>query len=71
MEQKPSVGRIVHFFEDVGSEPQAAIITEVFSDDCVNLTIFPSVQPPIVDKTSISKKTEFQKSYCWDWPARV
>ena len=41
--QKPSVGRIVHYYGEnfkLGEQPQAAIITFVWSDDLVNLCAF-------------------------------
>ncbi len=52
---KPTVGRIVHFHEineqGASGPPRAAIITEVWSDTCVNLAIFygngsPVTTPP-------------------------
>lgn len=39
--QKPSIGRIVHFYgEDGGLDPSPAIITKVHSDTMVNLRVF-------------------------------
>lgn len=37
--QKPSIGRIVHYLAGEG-QPLAAIITHVWNDACVNLTVF-------------------------------
>ncbi len=37
---KPSIGRIVHFVLQTGQNPVAAIITAVWSDNCVNLRLF-------------------------------
>ncbi len=45
MSQKPSVGRVVHYqaYGTPGGEyksvPRAAIVTEVFTDECVSLCI--------------------------------
>lgn len=51
---KPSVGRIVWFFDELrkpNDQPLAAMITHVFHDRCVNLAIFEAngnvrVDPP-------------------------
>lgn len=68
-EQKPSIGRIVHYKErspsggdgeggygrDVewnGSKVAPALITRVWSDTCVNLTIFPDNGVPYT-RTSV------------------
>lgn len=72
--QKPSVGRIVHYypsenephlFAEVG-EPVAAIITRVWTDECVNLQLFTN-----------SGRTPHLTSRCrgegdgeWRWPPR-
>ena len=37
---KPTIGRIVHFVNALGTNPIAAIITAVWTDTCVNLRIF-------------------------------
>jgi hypothetical protein len=51
---KPTIGRIVHFYTGVpgyqangaGEGPYAAIITQVWSDTCVNLMVFPGSAVP-------------------------
>lgn len=39
---KPTVGRVVYFYDVVGGsiQPNAALITAVWNDDCVNLVVF-------------------------------
>lgn len=39
MDQKPSIGRIVHYIRSDGAE-YPAIITHVWSDTCVDLEVF-------------------------------
>jgi hypothetical protein len=60
---KPTVGRVVWFWQHkpqtLSAQPQAAIIAAVWSDTCVNLTIFerdgvPRSHPP----TSIHLRQE-------------
>lgn len=68
---KPSVGRIVHFHattgadEFNGSKTHPAIITRVWSDDCVNLHVFFDANAPQV-RTSCSASLGM-----WSWPERV
>lgn len=45
LDQKPTVGRIVHFYDQILGEtghsgPFAAIITDVIADDCLSLMVF-------------------------------
>lgn len=73
---KPTVGRIVHYFAPGASGPVAAIVTWVWSDDCVNLNIFADqTANPIADpsplKTSVIKRSDFVQGDVWDWPERV
>jgi hypothetical protein len=35
--QKPTIGRIVHYYPANETTPQAAIVIEVYSDSCVKL----------------------------------
>lgn len=75
MEQKPSVGRIVLFrsLESNGAKEHPAIITRVWSDGCVNLTVFPDYGEPVLKSSvtfaEISETTA--ESYAWRWPPRV
>lgn len=81
--QKPSVGRVVHYFPPLedrearanGNDgPLAAIITRVWSDTGVNLTVFPDFAFPIA-RSSVFKRspgaTGPSPSGDWDWPERV
>lgn len=70
--QKPSVGRIVHFFPSGSKEPEAAVVIAVWSETCVNLSAcnangtwrsFSSVSQGALD--------DVEKGNRWDWPARV
>lgn len=69
-----SVGRIVHYFPEEDPEtPMAAIVTRVWSDDCVNLRVFADGVRSLDcsgDVTSITRRTEQNTTICWDWPKR-
>lgn len=65
MEQKPSVGRVVHYKQ--GETTLAAIITKVWNDTCVNIAFFTeggSCSP----MTSVVQGTDAGQ---WSWPPRV
>jgi hypothetical protein len=66
MEQKPSIGRIVHFKR--GDVACAAIVTRVWSDTMVNLTVFDPDGGPDVKFTSSRYGTGDTE---WSWPPRV
>ncbi len=72
-EQKPSVGRVVHYqaYGTPGGEfksvPRAAIITEVISDDEVGVCVL-SPQGLLFNKAQYSAEP---KPGCWNWPPRV
>ena len=79
MDQKPSVGRIVHFGHPVYdkdrqdspvfAEPWAAMITQVNADDTVHLAIFP---PDGVARAR--QRVKFSPELNadnWSWPPRV
>lgn len=75
MEQKPSVGRIVHYQEPY-TEPgddglRAAIIVRVESETVVTLRVlspFVTADDTIEVAVSFSAKPETR---CWSWPPRV
>lgn len=69
MEQTPSVGRIVIYYCSVRGA-NAAIITSVHSNTCVNLACFDGNGNPY-NQTSVTKFSENQVNNCWDWPPRV
>ena len=75
-DQKPSIGRIVHYTPDEPSasarkgQPWAAVITHVWSDFCVNLGVFSdgSFRLEELKPTSV----EFGNGpRTWTWPPRV
>lgn len=74
MEQKPSIGRIVLFRGEKsnGVNEHPAIITRVWSDTCVNLTVFLDNGAPIVP-TSVNHEENLESSTnpAWRWPPRV
>lgn len=77
MSQKPSLGGIVFTFlapeENNGADVAPAIITRVWSDDMVNITVFPDAGYGPIRKTSV-KLVESQPGEpgpaCW-WPPRA
>lgn len=71
MDQKPSLGRIVHFHPGTpDGEPFAAIITKVWSDICVNLEVF-GLGPPNKWPTSVLHESAAGGSQRWSWPSRA
>lgn len=66
---KPSIGRIVHV-KDSRGVVCAAIITEVHSDDCVNVTVF-HPNGPSYNVTSVIFAEELVDKNQWSWPPRV
>jgi hypothetical protein len=75
MEQKPSLGRIVLFRAEHsnGATEHPAIITRVWSDTCVNLTVFPDYAAPVA-KSSVAFSDDVDNPnglYAWRWPPRV
>lgn len=70
--QKPSVGRIVLFHEQ-GHEPSAAIITRVWNDSMVNLTVFRDAiaATPRTSVEHAEPGEEGGRSTFWSWPPRV
>ena len=74
VEQKPSLGRIVLFrgqFSNSANE-HPAIITRVWSDTTVNLTVFLDASTAVV-KTSVVLDEDMNSGaqYSWRWPPRV
>lgn len=73
MDQKPSIGRIVHYFVNRAvkdGQPYPAIITHVFSETCVNLFVFSDATYPF-DGQLRSSVVRGDGPGCWDWPPRV
>jgi hypothetical protein len=77
MDQKPTVGRIVHYVaygtpggEYKPGQARAAIITEVHGDQCVNLCVLNPTG--MFFNTSINfDGTEEPKGGTWHWPPRI
>ena len=72
---KPSLGRIVLFrsLDSNGTKEHPALITRVWSDTCVNLTVFPDYGEPVY-KTSVNQNESLEGSnqnLAWRWPPRV
>lgn len=67
MEPKPSVGRVVHYYDEVGIGPHAATIAHVWSDTCVNLGVLDSNGEPY-SRTSVNLG---EGRNTWSWPPRV
>jgi len=68
--QKPSIGRIVHYRNAAGIGPLAAIITCVYSDACVNLTVFRDGALMDTDTSIPLRDADNGEWGCW-WPPRV
>jgi hypothetical protein len=72
----PSVGRIVHYFTQDGAEVRPAIITRVWSPECVNLQVFGEPlpnEPQGMFPTSVMKHLDGAQSKprTWTWPPRA
>ena len=72
---KPSLGRIVLFrsLDSNSAKEHPALITRVWSDTCVNLTIFPD-NGIMVCKTSVNQNESLEglnQELAWRWPPRV
>lgn len=79
---KPAIGRIVHFALETGASAIngqrvfAAVITAVFSDERVSLTVFTDAtwggaDEWLLRRTSIMKSESGNpEDGCWHWPPR-
>lgn len=66
---KPSIGRIVHYFDSAGCH--AAIVTDVNAFCLVNLYMFQSVRSYAGYCPDV-KQDETKRLTCtWHWPERV
>lgn len=74
MEQKPSVGRIVHYqaYGTPGGEyksvPRAAVVTQVNDDGTIGLAI---LNPTGMFFNPTIAYSEEPKPGCWNWPPRT
>lgn len=67
----PTVGRIVHFLEGQAA-PQAAIITQVWHADMVNLNIFrPNGGTSFMSSVARKGSASDGGHRSWDWPPQV
>lgn len=77
MNQKPSVGRIVHYTppsnESGGKgQPHAAVVTHVWGDSCVNLNVLQDGSFKLANLTPTSVSFSDNGSPgTWNWPPRV
>lgn len=67
--QKPSIGRIVHYYGCEGDGPHAAIITKVRSDQCVDLYVLPQDGEPL-GMFSVGNTPDDANGH-WCWPPRI
>lgn len=65
---KPTVGRIVHFYED-GQGPFPAIVTVVINDTCCMLSVFKPGQTSVYLASSCLFNDSNASQY-WVWPPR-
>lgn len=78
MNQKPTIGRIVHFVlgitESTSGEHRPAIITRVYAPTCVNLHVFGDAGDLGRDinrhPTSVQYDPSGEASNSWHWPER-
>jgi hypothetical protein len=76
MEQKPSIGRIVLYRTSQEAQDDClypAVITRVWSDNCVNLEVFGNENGPLGEPqgrfpSSVAFGTDRRS---WQWPPRV
>lgn len=78
MDQKPTVGRIVHYFPQSGefgvhsnsTSPLAAVIVAVWGDECVNLKVFCDGPHDHWLTSRLRRSAGSGDAGQWDWPAR-
>lgn len=68
--QKPSIGRIVHFYASKDADPQAALVTHVWSDTCVNLVAW-NAGGTKTDGSSVLERSDETIGSSWCWPPRA
>lgn len=63
MEQKPTVGRIVHYHVDESKkeQPYPAVITHVWGDECVNLAVLDDGSFPLSNTDKNPTSVELQR----------
>ncbi len=64
---KPSIGRIVHVTTDSAGTVEPAIITRVWTENCINVTLFPDCADP----HPMTSLVQGNGTHEWYWPPRV
>lgn len=68
---RPSIGRIVHFrTNEEQTEPYAAIVTKVWNDTNVNVTVFRE-DGSTQSETSVPHFSSITGGRQWSWPPLV
>lgn len=67
----PTVGRIVHYHTEGKDQPNAAVITHVWSDDCVNLHVFRDGSFPLQVSPEVTSVMRGPAPGEWSWPPRA
>ena len=77
-DQKPSVGRIVHYYDRVAENqnkpgPYPALIAAVHSDTCCTLTVFmPWAERPFIASSCQREDVAgSEPRHYWEWPPRT
>jgi anti-sigma factor ChrR (cupin superfamily) len=69
--QKPSIGRIVHFYAEGSTTPEAAIVVAVHSEICVNLVCFNAGGTSHTETSTLGNGGEVAGGRRWEWPPRA
>lgn len=70
--QTPSPGRIVFFRAGNSAEESPAIVTRVWENGLVNLTVFPDGSAPYnVGSVDFYDHPTEKPGFAWRWPPRV
>lgn len=72
--QKPSIGRIVHYWDADSTDAHAAIITHAWNETLVNLTVFydGAVPKPVARvEFALALGVGVTTKPRWDWPPRL
>jgi hypothetical protein len=62
----PTQGRVVKYFDSVGEH--VAIITRVWSPNCVNLSVIRDGAHSFDCRTSVLQGSEMNEFGTWNWP---
>ncbi len=67
---KPSVGRIVHYVNELRSEHVAAVVTSVEKDTVIWVTAFYPGRVPTPIPHPVRQSEKGQEEGTWHWPER-